>query len=322
MQLEVPTALSGVRADRCLALLSGLSRSQVARLIKEGGARLAGQRLDSGSRRLRTGELLEVQLPAAEPIAAQLGPVWGTGESRIVHADEDVVVVDKPAGVVVHPGAGNSTQTLVQQLLFLFPDIVSAGPPERPGIVHRLDKGTSGLLVVARTQAARLSLATQIQARTVERLYLGVVHGELPAEDGVVDAPLGRSYRKRTRMAVVEGGRPAITRYKVLSRSAHPLATCLLSIRLESGRTHQIRVHMAAIGHPVVGDERYGTAVQLAAAKAHLSGLGRPWLHAARLSFSHPGSGLRMSFESPPPPELVEALVGLGLGLPDSPAWP
>jgi 23S rRNA pseudouridine1911/1915/1917 synthase len=356
LSLVVPAALDGERVDRGLALLAGLSRSQVTRLVKGGHAYLAGRQLSTGGRRLRAGEVLEVDL-SAEALAgedlelsaggqAEAGESFGPGplagaergsgadrgglgpgvaQARIVHADQDVVVVDKPAGLVVHPGAGNSRGTLVQQLVALFPDIVAAGPPgERPGIVHRLDKGTSGVLVVARTPAARESLVAQLASREVERRYLTVVYGELQGDEGVIEAPLGRSQSQRTKMAVVEGGRQARTRYVVLDRSALAFPVSLASCRLESGRTHQVRVHLAAIGHPVLADDRYAPAGQLAAARAAVPLLKRPWLHAARLGFTHPTSGRAMSFESPLPADLAAALGALGLALPAQPGagWP
>jgi 23S rRNA pseudouridine1911/1915/1917 synthase len=186
--------------------------------------------------------------------------------------------------------------------------------------VHRLDKGTSGLLVVARTQVAREALVAQLAARAVDRRYLAVAHGELQGDEGVIEAPLGRSRSQRTKMAVVEGGRHARTRYSVLARATFPLPVSLMSCQLDSGRTHQVRVHLAAIGHPVVADDRYSAAHQLAAARAALPELRRPWLHAAQLGFAHPVTGQPMSFESPLPEDLSEALRQLRLDWPVRPA--
>ncbi len=233
--------------------------------------------------------------------------------------DSDLVIVDKPAGLVVHPGAGNREGTLVQQLLELFPDISAAGPDgDRPGVVQRLDKGTSGLLVVARTPEARARLIAQLSARSATRRYLAVVHGELQADEGLVEAPLGRSPRARLKMAVVEGGREARTRYSTLARSPAPLPVSLVSCRLETGRTHQVRAHFAAIGHAVLGDERYSKPKQLAEARNVVPWLARPWLHATELGFVHPTTGEELRFTSEPPAELIEALAPLGLELPDS----
>lgn len=337
MQLVVPAALHGERLDRGVALLTGMTRSQAARLVSEGGTRVGGRVVTSGSRRLSQGERLDLDEQGTEAAStpaitgpAPAGPLWAEGPldegqldegsalgATVVYVDEHVVVVDKPAGLVVHPGAGNPTGTLVDQLLARFPDISGAGPgPERPGIVHRLDKGTSGLLMVARTAAARQSLTAQLGARSVERAYLACAHGEIGADDGVVDAPLGRSQRDRVKIAVVEGGRHAVTRYHALCRSSAPLPCTLVTCRLETGRTHQIRVHMAAIGHPVVNDGRYAKPRLLAADHEVLPGLRRPWLHAAFLAFEHPSDGRRLAFSSPLPADLAQTLPVLGLAVP------
>jgi 23S rRNA pseudouridine1911/1915/1917 synthase len=215
----------------------------------------------------------------------------------VVAADEAVIVVDKPAGLVVHPGAGHRGGTMVHGLLARFPELAGVGQPDRPGIVHRLDAGTSGLLMVARTPAAYDSLVAQLAARTVERRYLACVWGAVASDSGVVDAPIGRSGTDPTAMAVVAEGRPARTGYEVLARFDHPVVATLLECRLETGRTHQARVHLAAIGHPLVGDARYGG--QRASLPAD-----RPFLHAHRLGFDHPVSGRRCRYESPLPPDL------------------
>jgi len=235
----------------------------------------------------------------------------------VVFVDDDVVVVDKPAGLVVHPGAGNSQGTLAQQLQSLFPEIVEAGPAgDRPGIVHRLDKGTSGLLVVARSAPARESLVRQMAARSAQRGYLAVVHGEMEADEGSIDAPLGRSPSHPVKMAVVAGGRHARTHYRALGRTPAPLPATLVFCRLETGRTHQVRVHLAAIGHPVLGDGRYCKPTQLAAQKRTVPALERQWLHAAQLGFIHPVTGEQMVFRSPLPDDLAGTLGPLGLALP------
>lgn len=317
--LPVPASLQGERLDRGLALLTGLTRSQAARLVSQGKARLNGRTVTAGSRRLAPGESLEADLAAsaeqvARPSSAGPGAASAPVNAQVVHADADVVVVDKPPGVVVHPGAGHRSGTLVDQLLHLYPDIASAGPDsQRPGIVHRIDKGTSGLLMVARTAAARQALVAQLSAHSVDRRYLAVAYGEVEADQGVVDAPLGRSTRERVKVVVVEGGRHARTHYTTLSRSGSPLATSLLSCRLETGRTHQIRAHMAAIGHPVVQDDRYAPTRLLAESRRALPWLERPWLHAAHLGFTHPATGQRLSFSSPLPEDLARSLAVLGL---------
>jgi 23S rRNA pseudouridine1911/1915/1917 synthase len=222
-------------------------------------------------------------------------------EVPVVFADDDVIVVDKPAALVVHPGAGNDRGTLVAGLLARYPELTDVGQPERPGIVHRLDKGTSGLLVVARTQSAYESLVAQLSARAVDRRYAALVWGHPDPPTGLVDAPIGRSRRDPTRMAVSADGREARTGYVVQATFTDPIDAALLECRLETGRTHQIRVHLAAIGHPIVGDPRYRGARAAFA-------LGRPFLHAQRLAFDHPRTGERVAYNAPLPPELVAAL--------------
>jgi 23S rRNA pseudouridine1911/1915/1917 synthase len=315
VEVEVPASLAGERVDRALALLLGVSRARASALVSGGHARLAGEVARAGSRRLTGGEVLQVDLSSHGSHRAGGGPDEPPPPlARDVFHDDCLVVVDKPAGLVVHPGAGHAGSTLVDQLAERFPAIRDVGPDdERPGIVHRLDKGTSGLLVAALTEAARRSLVSQMAARRVERRYLAVVHGLPEADEGVVDAPLGRSPSHRVKMAVVEGGRSARTRYSVLARSAVPLPVALVACQLESGRTHQIRAHMAAIGHPVLADERYGRPDLLAAARGALPELRRPWLHAARLAFAHPLTGDALAFVSPLPEELSGTLPVLGL---------
>ncbi len=217
-----------------------------------------------------------------------------TPEPRIVHSDDAVLVVDKPAGLVVHPAPSHKGPTLVE----LLGDAAAGGEGFRPGIVHRLDKDTSGLMVVARDEAAHAALSAQIRAREVERVYLTLVEGELEARSGTIDAPLGRDRRRRTRRAVRGAGeKEARTHFEVLERLR---ADTYAEAKLETGRTHQIRVHFAAIGHPVAGDPEYGTAGR--------HGLRRQFLHAARLRFRHPVSGEPLSFESALPGDLADAL--------------
>ncbi|HZQ27115.1 MAG TPA: RluA family pseudouridine synthase [Acidimicrobiales bacterium] len=298
MRETIPAALAGERVDRAVALLTGLPRSDVASLVEAGGVRLAGRVVTTRSRRVGEGEVLEVDVPA---VVADLGPQSEPEVAvPVVHADEDVVVIDKPAGLVVHPGSGHLRGTLVNGLLARFPDLAGVGPdPARPGIVHRLDKGTSGLLVVARSARAYESLVAQLKRRQVERRYLALVWGQVASPAGLVDAPIGRASGDPTRMAVSSKGREARTRYEVLARYTEPVPLTLLECRLETGRTHQIRVHLAAIGHPVVGDTRYrGGRAALA--------VPRPFLHAHRLAFDHPGSGERVQFDSPLPADLEE----------------
>jgi 23S rRNA pseudouridine1911/1915/1917 synthase len=226
-----------------------------------------------------------------------------------VWSDEDVIVVDKPAGLVVHPGAGTRSGTLVQGLLAKFPDVAAAGGEiDRPGIVHRLDKGTSGLLVVARNPAAFASLSSQMADRTVVREYTALVVGSVEADAGLIDAPLGRSDADPTKMRVQAGGRSAKTEYSVIERFDQPEPSTLVSCRLQTGRTHQIRVHFASIGHAVVGDNRYGA--RKLGNSAPLPG-GRPFLHAGKLQFVHPRTGEVKAFRSELPEDLVSVLRGI-----------
>ncbi|MDQ4133774.1 MAG: RluA family pseudouridine synthase [Actinomycetota bacterium] len=296
-RVEIPGALAGERLDRAVSVLWDLARREAAALVEAGSVRMGGRVVTSRSHRLAEGDVLEVALPpAVEPEGLEPDP---SVPVRVVHADEQVIVVDKPAGLVVHPGAGHSRGTLVQGLLAAFPEVAGVGDPERPGIVHRLDVGTSGLLVVARTPAAYASLVDQLSARSVQRNYLALVLGRMEAGAGLIDAPVGRGERDRTQMAVAAGGRQARTRYEVLERFTHPAVTTLLECSLETGRTHQIRVHLAAIRHPVVGDLRYG-------GRCPPLPVDRPFLHAHRLSFDHPATGERRVFGAPLPEELKQ----------------
>jgi 23S rRNA pseudouridine1911/1915/1917 synthase len=297
----VPGALEGERLDRVVAMLTGRSRADAAALVGGGHVRVDGDVVTQGSRRLTAGATVAIEAVDRDDDTPQPDPAV---DVPVVYADADVVVVDKPAGLVVHPGAGNRTGTLVQGLLARYPDLAGVPEPDRPGIVHRLDKNTSGLLVVARTPAARAALVAQLSARTVERRYAALVWGHLQAPTGMVDAPIGRSTRAPTRMAVTARGREARTTYAVVTAYADPVAVSLLECRLETGRTHQLRVHLAAIGHPVVGDSVYRGA-------RSSFPVDRLFLHAARLGFTHPRTGEWHTFESPLPPDLAAALQRL-----------
>ena len=299
----VGSALDGLRLDRAVALVADVSRSVAARLVATGGVRLDGAVVTSGTRRVAAGESLAVHIdlrddpqPAADPDV-----VFGT-----VFEDPDLIVVDKPAGLVVHPGAGHDSRTLVHGLLARYPDIAGVGDPYRPGIVHRLDRGTSGLLVVARTERAHQLLVEQMRAHQPERVYCALVRGHPEAPSGLIDAPIGRSSRNPQRMTLTNRGRPAHTRYTVERRYAQPARVALLECQLETGRTHQIRVHLRAIGHPVIGDPTYGPR-----RADDAFGLSRPFLHARSLSFSHPISGQTVRAESPLPDDLAAVLASL-----------
>ena len=299
----VGSALDGLRLDRAVALVADVSRSVAARLVATGGVRLNGAVVTSGTRRVAEGESLAVHIdlradpqPAADPDV-----VFGT-----VFEDPDLLVVDKPAGLVVHPGAGHDSRTLVHGLLARYPDIAGVGDPYRPGIVHRLDRGTSGLLVVARTERTHRLLVEQMRAHQPERVYCALVQGHPEAPSGLIDAPIGRSSRNPQRMTLTDRGRPARTRYTVERRYAQPARVALLECQLETGRTHQIRVHLRAIGHPVIGDPTYGPG-----RADDVFGLSRPFLHARSLSFSHPVSGRTVQAESPLPDDLAAVLDSL-----------
>jgi 23S rRNA pseudouridine1911/1915/1917 synthase len=297
----VPAAAAGARLDRWLAeAVSQLSRARLQALIAAGHVRVDGAACRA-SHRLRGGERVEVEIPPPPP--EQLEPE--SVALAIVHEDDHLLVLDKPAGMVVHPGAGHARGTLAAGVLAHAPLTAGVGGPRRPGIVHRLDKGTSGLLVVAKTSTAYDSLVAQLQARTVRRRYLAVVHGRVRPVEGVVDAPIGRHPRHRQRMAVLpEGkGKRAVTRYRVGERFA---AFTYLEARLETGRTHQIRVHLASLGHPVVGDETYGQG--RGKPPVPLEGLA---LHAAHLAFVHPATQERVEFSAPLPPRMQRLLSHL-----------
>jgi len=303
--VTVPALLDGVRVDRAVALLTGVSRSVASELVASGRVHVDGTAVATRSFALGAGTVLRIELPPAGPDALEVDPgvVFD-----VVYEDEEVVVVDKPAGLVVHPGAGRSQGTLASGLLSRYPDLARMGElsdPQRPGIVHRLDRGTSGLLVVARTEVAYRSLVGQLAARTVARRYLGLVAGHVEEDRGVVEAPIGRSARTPTRMAVSAQGRDARTRYTVLRRYRDPLTASLLALALDTGRTHQIRVHMAAIGHPVVGDEAYGRPGRVGGS---LLESGRLFLHAAELGFVHPATGAKVRWTSPLPADLSAVL--------------
>lgn len=303
MIAQVPAALDGERIDRVVAMLTGRTRAEVADLVDAGAVRLRGGVVSKPSSRVAEGDDVAVDLPDVpiEPVTHPEPDV----HVPVVFVDDDVIVVDKPPELVVHPGAGNASGTMAAGLLARFPDLAGVGEADRPGIVHRLDKGTSGLLVVARTAAAYDSLVGQLSSRTVERRYEALVWGHPEPATGLVDAPIGRSRRDPTRMTVSSSGREARTRYEVQQRFHQPIEAARIECRLETGRTHQIRVHLAAIGHPIVGDPRYRGARSSFPAP-------RPFLHAHTLAFDHPRTGERVTFSSPRPADLQGVLDRLG----------
>jgi 23S rRNA pseudouridine1911/1915/1917 synthase len=298
----VPRALDGQRLDRVVALVAGCSRAEAAALVDAGAVAVGGRAVTTRSHRVVEGDVLDVDVP---PAPADDGPAPDPAVAvPVVYEDADLVVVDKPAGLVVHPGAGQPAGTLVHGLLARYPEIRTVGQADRPGIVHRLDKGTSGLLLVARSQPAYEALVAMLSARRVDRRYRALVWGEPDAPTGLVDAPIGRSTRDRTRMAVTVRGREARTGYEVVRAYHEPVDVTELRLKLETGRTHQIRVHLAAIGHPVVGDARYGGARQSLP-------LDRPFLHAEAVALDHPVTRAPLAFTSPLPADLAAVLAGL-----------
>ena len=290
---------AGRRLDEVVAELAGTSRAQAARWAEEGRVRVDG-RSRPKAHRLRGGERLSWTPSEAPPPG---GPVAEDRPLAVRYEDDRLLVVAKPAGLVVHPGPGHRTGTLVNALLGRPQTSLSTGggAADRPGIVHRLDKDTSGLLLVAKDDATHLALARELAAHRVERRYLALAQGRLPAETGTVDAPVGRHPRDRKRMAVVPGGRRAVTTWRVLETFP---AVQLAEAALETGRTHQVRVHLASLRHPLVGDRAYGADSTLATRL----GVPRPFLHAWRLAFTHPATGTRIDLTEPLPPDLQAVL--------------
>lgn len=296
--VPVPEGLEGERLDAALARLFGLSRTKAADLAAGGRVRVDGATAGK-SDRVRAGAWLEVELPApAAPITVRAEPVPGM---RVVYDDEDIVVVDKPAGVAAHSSPGWTGPTVIGGLAAGGYRISTSGAAERQGVVHRLDVGTSGLMVVAKSERAYSALKQAFRGRQVDKRYHALVQGHPDPLRGTVDAPIDRHPTHDYKWAVVAGGKPSITHYDTLE--AHRAAS-LLDISLETGRTHQIRVHMAALRHPCVGDLTYGADPTL----AQRLGLTRQWLHAVRLGFEHPVSGQWVDISSDYPPDLAHAL--------------
>lgn len=298
---KVPAAADGERLDRFVSLVTGCSRAEASRAVADGQVLLEGGPVTKASTRLTCGQVVSLLLdpkPEREPVAADDDVSFG-----VVHADSHVVVVDKPAGLVVHPAPGHPDGTLCNGLLARYADLAGVGDPTRPGIVHRLDRMTSGLLVVARTPEAHRSLVAQLADHSVDRRYCAVVLGHPEANAGVVDAPIGRSRRNPLRMTVAAGAKDARTHFEVRESFEDP-DCALLECRLETGRTHQIRVHMATVGHPVAGDDMYG---------GERPGLGLPrmFLHASSLGFVHPATGGHVNYVSSLPADLADWLSAL-----------
>ncbi len=296
--LAVPEGLAGERLDAAMARLFGFSRSRAAELIAAGNVTLDGDRA-AKSDRVHPGSLLEVEIPAlVDPVAVVPETVEGIS---IIHDDESIVVIDKPVGVAVHPSPGWTGPTVVGHLAGAGFRIATSGAAERQGIVQRLDVGTSGVMVITKSEHSYSVLKNAFRQRTVDKTYHALVQGHPDPLRGTVDAPIGRHPKYDYKFAVMAGGRDSVTHYETLE--AHRFAS-LLEIHLETGRTHQIRVHMAALKHPCVGDLTYGADPVL----AKRVGLERQWLHAVRLGFEHPETGEHVEYESPYPEDLERAL--------------
>ncbi len=298
----VPPALDNERLDRVVALIADVSRAQAAVLVSTGAVRVDEVVIEVGRTKVREGQTLEVdESQILQPQPPSPDP---TVEFEVLFEDDEIIVVNKPPGLVVHPGAGNPDRTMVNGLLARFPEIADVGDPMRPGIVHRLDAGSSGLLVVARTHAAMGDLVEQFSAHLATRRYVALVWGHPGAPHGIVDAPIGRDRRDPLKMAVVANGRYARTEYQLLEVFSRPTDLALLECHLHTGRTHQIRVHLTSIGHPLVGDSTYGD-------RKPILGVGRPFLHAQDLTITHPGTGETMTFTCPLAEDLQEKLAEL-----------
>jgi 23S rRNA pseudouridine1911/1915/1917 synthase len=309
----VDEADAGKRLDAFLAeKLTNLSRARLQRLIESGDV-LIDERTAKSSHKVRAAQIIEVDLANVVEIPEDITPE--NISLKIIYEDAAIVVVNKPAGMIVHPGAGAGAGTLANALAFHFQNLSQHAGRARPGIVHRLDKDTSGLLVVAKTESAHENLAEQFRRREVQKKYIALAHGRMREETGRIEQPIGRDERNRTRMSVVpkgRGGREALTLFQVRQRFER---FTLLDVEIKTGRTHQIRVHLAWIKHPVVGDETYNAGrdknIPDAALRARIERLGRQFLHAAKLKFRHPQSEKLMEFTAPLPAELREFLDSL-----------
>ncbi|MFP3881010.1 MAG: RluA family pseudouridine synthase [Actinomycetota bacterium] len=293
VELQVPDALDGSRVDKAIAELFDVSRAVASGVVEEGV--LVDGSEAAASDRVRAGQVIVCRRPKD---TMRLAPE--AVDFEIVYEDQSVIVVDKPAGVVVHPGSGRTSGTLAAGLLDRYPELEGVGAADRWGLVHRLDKDTSGVIVVARTSVAFDQLTAELRRREIERVYVALVEGRMSAPTGTVDAPIGRDPSRPTRRAVVPGGKHARTHYEVV-RYYQESDVSLLEVRLETGRTHQIRVHLAAIDHPVAGDATYG------ATRRDLT-VPRTFLHAAKVAFTHPTTGKRLEVEAPLPADLATVL--------------
>jgi 23S rRNA pseudouridine1911/1915/1917 synthase len=296
--LSIPEGLNQERVDAALSRLLGLSRNVIVGLIEHGEISKNGKAVGK-SDRVATGDQLEILMPAAKGEAKLVAtPIYGL---KVVYDDEYLIVIDKPVGIAAHPSPGWQGATVVGAIFAAGYQLATSGVAERQGVVHRLDVGTSGLMVVAKNEVAYSNLKEQFRNRTVSKVYHALVQGHMDPTVGTIDAPIDRHPREDYRFAVVANGKPSITHYKTLE--VFPAVT-LLEIELETGRTHQIRVHFSALHHPLVGDLTYGSDPALATRL----GITRPWLHAKQLAFDHPASGERLSFNAEYPADLTRSL--------------
>lgn len=300
--LEIPEGLDGERVDVALARALGFSRTMIATAAERGNILVNGKPVDK-SARLGAGDLIEIEIVQEVDRGAKI-EVVDLDKLQIIYSDDDVLVIDKPLGVAAHPSVGWSGTTVVGILMARGITLSHLAPPERAGIVHRLDVGTSGLMVVAKSDRAYLSLKEQFRSRTVKKTYHAIVQGHPDPTRGTIDAPIDRHPRDEFKFAVVADGKPSITHYQTLESFA---GATLVEIELETGRTHQIRVHFAALRHPLIGDLMYGADPVF----ANALGLTRQWLHAHRLTFLHPADGQERSYISAYPADLEAALASL-----------
>jgi 23S rRNA pseudouridine1911/1915/1917 synthase len=298
--VPVPEGLAGQRLDVALSRMLGFSRTVAADLVDDGHVSVDG-RVQKGGVKLRGGEWLEIAMPEPPAPAAPPEPVAGMA---VLYDDDDLVAVDKPVGVAAHPSPGWTGPTVVQGLAAMGYRVSSSGAAERQGIVHRLDVGTTGVMVVAKSEHAYTVMKRAFKERTVDKRYSALVQGHPDPTSGTIDAPIGRHPSAEYKFAVTAAGRPSVTHYETVEAFR---AATLLDVKLETGRTHQIRVHMAAVRHPCVGDLAYGADPEL----ARRLGLGRQWLHARQLAFEHPSTGELVTIVSPFPADLQQALSRL-----------
>ena len=307
-RLVVPSNADGDRLDRFLAAsLPDVTRSRLARWIDDGHVRLDGAAAKAATK-LRTGQTIDVAPPAPKPTNVEPQEIPLT----VLYEDEDMVAIDKPAGLVVHPAAGHADGTLVNALLARLPDLRGIGDELRPGIVHRLDRDTSGVLLVAKHDDSFAALARQISARSMKKSYVALVHGRFHEKSGTIERPIGRHPKDRKKMAVVPSGKPSTTKWKL--REELP-RTSLLDVELVTGRTHQIRVHLSSVGHPIVGDQSYGAplwkGIPDRRLRGILAGFPRQALHAARIELAHPRTGAKLVVEAPLPEDFAALLADL-----------